>query len=299
MMSDQAQLLRQMMNKEQEVLERSTGEMHIITIASGKGGVGKSNFSVNLALALKEMGKNPIILDADFGLANVEILLGEQPQYNLSHLIRGECGIKEVVTRSKHGISFISGGSGIQEMNFLSTHQITKISHELAQLSEFTDILIIDTGAGINDIVVKFCNLSDQLYIVVTPEPPSITDGYALLKTLISQFDFQSTAKLVINKAESQKEAHEVFKKLSYVCEKFLKFNLHYAGFIPYDDQLFKAVKEQIPLVKYAPHSKASHAYYQMATLCMASLGISIEKIHKKESWMSRLKKCLLNDKNS
>lgn len=294
MMSDQAQLLRQMVNNKGEALSSSNGPMHIITVSSGKGGVGKSNLSVNLALALKEMGKNPIILDADFGLANVEIILGEQPKYNLSHLIRGTCDIKALITQSKHGISFISGGSGIKEMNFLSSYQITKISQELEKLSEFTDILIIDTGAGINDIVIKFCSLADQLYVVVTPEPPSITDGYALLKTLISQFEFRSTAKLVINKAESQNEAHEVFKKLSYVCEKFLNFNIDYGGFIPYDEQLFKAVKEQIPLFKYAPHSKASHAYYQMATLCLASMGMVMKKIHKKEGWIDRFKRLFI-----
>lgn len=290
MMSDQAQLLRQMVNDKEEQFVSLKKDMHIITVASGKGGVGKSNFSVNLALALKALGKNPIILDADFGLANVEIILGEQPRYNLSHLIKGECYIGDLVTTSKHGISFISGGSGIKDMNFLPSYQITKISHELAQLNEFTDILIIDTGAGINDIVVKFCSLADQVYVVVTPEPPSITDGYALLKTLISGFGLKSTVKLVINKADSQKEAHEVFNKLSYVCKKFLEFEVDYAGFIPYDDQLFKAVKEQVPVFKYAPRSKASTAYYQMATLYLASIGMTMKKAQKKENWVSKFK---------
>ena len=291
MMSDQAQLLRQMVNHKEEQMVSLKKEMHIITVASGKGGVGKSNFSVNFALALKALGKNPIILDADFGLANVEIILGEQPQYNLSHLIKGECQISDLVTTSKHGISFISGGSGIRDMNFLPSYQITQISHQLAKLSELTDILIIDTGAGINDIVVKFCNLADQVYVVVTPEPTSITDGYALLKTLISNFGLKSTVKLVINKADSQNEAHNVFNKLSYVCKNFLKFEVDYAGFIPYDEQLFKAVKEQVPIFRYAPSSKASTAYHQMATLYLSSLGIITKKIQIKENWVSKFKR--------
>lgn len=290
-MSDQAQLLRQMVNHKEEQMVSLKKEMHIITVASGKGGVGKSNFSVNFALALKALGKNPIILDADFGLANVEIILGEQPQYNLSHLIKGECQISDLVTTSKHGISFISGGSGIRDMNFLPSYQITQISHQLAKLSELTDILIIDTGAGINDIVVKFCNLADQVYVVVTPEPTSITDGYALLKTLISNFGLKSTVKLVINKADSQNEAHNVFNKLSYVCKNFLKFEVDYAGFIPYDEQLFKAVKEQVPIFRYAPSSKASTAYHQMATLYLSSLGIITKKIQIKENWVSKFKR--------
>lgn len=291
MMSDQAQLLRQMVNDKEEQFASLKKEMHIITVASGKGGVGKSNFSVNLALALKELGKNPIILDADFGLANVEIILGEQPRYNLSHLIKGECYIDDLVTTSKHGISFISGGSGIKDMNFLPSYQITKISHELAQLNELTDILIIDTGAGINDIVVKFCSLADQVYVVVTPEPTSITDGYALLKTLINHFELKIAVKIVINKADSQNEAHEVFKKLSYVCKIFLKFEVDYAGFIPYDYQLFKAVKEQVPVFKYAPQSKASTAYHQMATLYLGSLGMAMKKVQKKENWVGKFKR--------
>ncbi|MBE6021751.1 MAG: MinD/ParA family protein [Cellulosilyticum sp.] len=295
MMSDQAQLLRQMVSGklEQEHMGHKS-EMHIITVASGKGGVGKSNFSVNLALALKGLGKNPIILDADFGLANVEVILGEHPRYNLSHLINGECKIQELVTESQYGISFISGGSGIRDMSFLPSYQIADISRKLGQLSDITDILIIDTGAGINDIVVKFCNLADQVYIVVTPEPTSITDSYALLKTLVSNFRLTSKVKLVINKADSQKEAHEVYKKLSYVCNSFLKFPVEYAGFVPYDEQLFKAVKQQVPIFKYNIRAKASMAYYQLAKAYLVEQGEQItksEKVMDKENFMNRFKR--------
>lgn len=290
MMSDQAQLLRQMVNN-MSVGENSEHTMHIITVASGKGGVGKSNFSVNLALALKSLGKNPIILDADFGLANVEIILGETPKYNLSHLIKGACEIESLITPSKHGISFISGGSGIKEMSFLSAAQINQISHQLSRLNDYTDILIIDTGAGINDIVVKFCNLADQVYVVVTPEPTSITDGYALMKTLITSFGLKAKLKLVINKAESQNEAHDVFNKLSYVCKNFIGYPIDYAGFIPYDDMLFKAVKQQVPIFAYAPHAKASSAYFQMAKLYLGSIGEKQVHTEVKENWISRFKR--------
>lgn len=292
MSSDQAQLLRQLVSGQVESKEEQTKkEMHIITVASGKGGVGKSNFSVNLALALQGLGKNPIILDADFGLANVEVILGEHPKYNLSHLISGECQIKDLVTRSQYGISFISGGSGIRDMNFLPSYQIADISRKLEQLSTLTDILIIDTGAGINDIVVKFCNLADQVYVVVTPEPTSITDSYALLKTLINNFKLHTKVKLMINKADSQKEAHDVYKKLSYVCENFLQYEVDYAGFVPYDEQLFKAVKEQVPIFKYNMRAKASMAYYQIAKAYLVGLGEQLEKEDIKENWVSRFKR--------
>ncbi|MEE1073659.1 MAG: MinD/ParA family protein [Cellulosilyticum sp.] len=292
MNNDQAKLLRQMVDGQSKVSEKSLNrEMHIITVASGKGGVGKSNFSVNLALALQGLGKKPIILDADFGLANVEVILGEHPQYNLSHLIKGECQIKDLVTESKYGISFISGGSGIRDMSFLPSYQISEISHKLGQLSELTDILIIDTGAGINDIVVKFCNLADQVYIVVTPEPTSITDSYALLKTLINNFNLSSRVKLMINKADSQKEAHDVYNKLRYVCDNFLRFPVEYAGFIPYDEELFRAVKEQVPIFKYNMRAKASMAYYQIAKAYLIEIGEQLAKQVEKENWLSKFKR--------
>ena len=290
MMNDQAQLLRQMVGSKEHIPEEER-TMHIITVASGKGGVGKSNFSVNLALALKNLGKSPIILDADFGLANVEIILGETPKYNLSHLIKGECDIEALITQSKHGISFISGGSGIKEISFLSREQINQISHQLAKLNDHTDILIIDTGAGINDIVVKFCNLADQVYVVVTPEPTSITDGYALMKTLITSFGLKAKLKLVINKAESQVEAHDVFNKLSYVCKNFIGYPVDYAGFIPYDEMLFKSVKQQVPIFEYAPHAKSSIAYFQMAKLYLGSIGEKQVQTDVKESWISKFKR--------
>ena len=293
MSHDQAQLLRQMVKGGLEESVTRQSNMQIITVASGKGGVGKSNFSVNLALALKGLGKNPIILDADFGLANVEVILGEHPKYNMSHLINGDCQIKDLVSESKYGISFISGGSGIKDMSFLPSYRITDISHKLGQLSELTDLLIIDTGAGINDIVVKFCKLADQVYVVVTPEPTSITDGYALLKTLVGNFGLESSVKLMINKADSQKEAHEVYRKLQYVCKQFLNFPVEYAGFVPYDDQLFKAVKEQIPIFKYNLHAKASMAYYQIAKAYLIELGEEVDSQHSmgKENWLNKFKK--------
>lgn len=287
-MNDQAEILRQMMGINGTSKPMQQDEMRIITVASGKGGVGKSSFSVNLALAMQELGESPIILDADFGLANVEIILGERPPFNLSHLIKGQCCIEELVTRSKYGLSFISGGSGIKDMNFLSPHQIDKISTQLAQLSKLTNMLIVDTGAGINDIVVKFCKLAHEVYIVVTPEPTSITDGYALIKTLIGQFDLDSTIKIIVNKAISQEEAHEVFHKLYYVTNQFLKRPIQYGGFIPYDEQLFKSVKEQVPVFKYNRQAKSSMAYYQVGKIV---LGDKLKQVTKKENWISRFRK--------
>lgn len=287
-MSDQAEALRQMVGMNGTNKVDGQGEMRIITVASGKGGVGKSNFSVNLGLAMQALGYAPLILDADFGLANVEIILGERPQFNLSHLIKGQCQIQDIVSTSKYGIPFISGGSGIKDMNFLPAYQIDKVSMQLAELSTLTNMLIIDTGAGINDVVVKFCKLAHEVYIVVTPEPTSVTDGYALIKTLISQFKLEASIKVIVNKAMSQEEAHEVFHKLYYVTQQFLNKAIQYGGFIPYDEQLFKSVKEQIPIFKYNPQAKSSIAYYQIAKIITGS---KATLSHQKENWISRFKK--------
>ncbi len=292
-MNDQAEQLRKIVSSTKPV-EDKAGNMKIITIASGKGGVGKSNFTVNLSLCLKQQQKNPIILDADFGLANVEIILGERPKFNLAHLIREECDLKSLITKSKYEISFISGGSGINEMFFLPPDKIESIGKSLVQLEDMTDILLIDTGAGINDIVVKFCMLAHEVYVIVTPEPTSITDGYALIKTLRSNFTMQSKIKVVINKASSKQEAHEVFTKLFYVCKNFLNSEIEYAGYIPYDEKVLSAVKSQIPVVIYDKKSKASEAYYQISKNLLTNHTLS-DKTQEKTSWINRFKRIFTN----
>lgn len=290
MMSDQAHLLREMMSGRENKASIRTG-MRIITVTSGKGGVGKSNLSVNLALALKALGKKPIILDADFGLANIEILLGEQPKYNLSHLIKGDCQIEDLITESKYGISFISGGSGIHEMNFLSAYQLSYISSQLALLEYYADVLIIDTGAGINETVVKFCSLADEVYMVITPEPTSIANSYALIKVLVNQFNIRISVKIVVNKVEVQKEAYGVFHKLSQVCRDFLDYEIVYSCGIPYDVTFLKAVKKQIPILIHAPYSYAGTAYNQMAKKCLEYFNEQPNGSEKRENWIHKFKR--------
>ncbi|PHV71761.1 hypothetical protein CS063_04170 [Sporanaerobium hydrogeniformans] len=288
-MNDQAEQLRKMVSSNKEV--RPIGNMKIVTIASGKGGVGKSNFVVNLALCLKTLGKSPIILDADFGLANVEIILGERPKYNMAQLINEECQLKDLVTQSKYDISFISGGSGIKEMMFLPNEKIEEIGKALVYLEDMTDMLLIDTGAGINDIVLKFCMLAHEIFIIVTPEPTSITDAYALIKTLIATLPIKPEIKIVINKAENREEAYDVFNKLSYVTKSFLKTTINYAGFVPYDELILAAVKRQIPIFLHDKKAKASTAYYQIAQSLLQD-SQTINKIdEQKISWVQRFKK--------
>lgn len=285
MMNDQAMQLREMIASGRRGGYGS--DMKVITVASGKGGVGKSNFSVNLSLALKDQGRTPIILDADFGLANVEIILGEHPKYNLSHLLSHTCTMNDLVVDSKYGVSFISGGSGIKDMSFLAPDQLDYISENLKELEKQTDLLVIDTGAGINDIVLKFCKLANEIYVVVTPEPTSITDSYALIKTLVSEAKMRVPIKVVVNKAESKEEAHNVFHKLSYVAKQFLDTDILYAGFVPYDDAVFAAVKAQVPIVVKDKRARASIAYEQISKQLFSGRSVREDQ---KEGWLSRFK---------
>lgn len=281
---DQAYNLRQIMGGNRAI-QMDQNPLHIITVASGKGGVGKTNFSINFALAMQGLGKNPIVLDSDFGLSNVEVLLGEQPKHNLLNFLKGQCQINEIVAKSRYGVSFISGGLGLREMNLLPAYRIEEISRSLTSLSELTDTLIIDTGAGINDAVIKFCSMADEVYVVVTPDPSSITDSYALIKTLVQNYKIMAPIKLVINKTSSIKEAKDVLKKLESVCAHFLNCELGYAGYIPYDTQLMKAVKEQVPVYNYNTRSKSALAYAQVAQDYLSGTEAVL-----KESWRDKLR---------
>ncbi|WP_281533110.1 P-loop NTPase [Anaerocolumna aminovalerica] len=231
---DQAEQLRNIMKRQSQ----QSKVARVITVTSGKGGVGKSSISVNLAIQMSKLGKRVIILDADFGLANVEVMLGIRPKYNLADLLFKGKGIKDIITEGPKGIGFISGGSGIQELNHISRNQIIDLTHKLDEIDSIADVIIIDTGAGINDMVLEFVVASSEILLVTTPEPTSITDAYALLKTLNRKPEFSatnSTIKLIANRVESIAEGKELFNKLNVVVNRFLNIKIEYLGSIPQD----------------------------------------------------------------
>ncbi len=263
---DQAERLRKMV-KEQASPRRVA---RVITVTSGKGGVGKSSISVNLAIALSRLGNRVIILDADFGLANVEVMLGIRPQYNLADLMFRGKNLSDIVTQGPENIGFISGGSGIQELTNLTKDQIVYLIQKLVELDELADIILVDTGAGIADSVLEFVAASSEVLLVATPEPTSITDAYALLKTLNRKADISledTVIKMIANRIDTYDDGKELYDKLSLVVSKFLNLKLEYLGAVPQDANVSKAVMRQKPALTLYPNSQFSHSLSSFANI--------------------------------
>lgn len=266
---DQAEQLRNIIKAS---LQRNKPLARVITVTSGKGGVGKSNTAVNLAIQLKKLGRRVIILDADFGLANIEIMFGAIPKHNLSDLIYQGKNIKEIITWGPGNVGFISGGSGIAGLSNLSRDYLAYIIQNLEELDTIADIIIIDTGAGISDAVLEFLVASGEILLVTTPEPTSITDSYSLLKALNRHPRYcrdNSQIKVIANRVDSVEEGKDLFHKLNSVVSRYLKLPIEYMGAIPYDSQLSKAVMQQMPVSLQAPSAKSAQAYERIAGALM------------------------------
>ena len=240
----------------------------VITVTSGKGGVGKSNTSVNPAVCLSRAGKKVIIFDADFGLANVEVMFGVVPKYTLADLIYEDRSIKDIITSGPLGIDFISAGSSIIGLNNLTHDQIHFLVQSISGLNNMYDFIIIDTGAGISDQVMEFVAASPEVLLVTTPDPMSITDSYSLLKALYKRDDFtpeHAKISVIANKASSRDDGNAVFNKLNSVVMQFLQGSLEYIGHVPSDIAVEKAVRQQQIVTIFEPLSKASKAYEEIA----------------------------------
>ncbi len=260
---DQAQQLRIIKaNRQTRPLAR------VITVTSGKGGVGKSNTAINLAIQFKKMGKRVIILDADFGLANIEIMFGAVPKYNLCDLIYQGKNIKEIITWGPMDVGFISGGSGIAGMANLGRDYLGYIIQNLAELDALADIIIVDTGAGIAEAVLEFLVASGEILLVTTPEPTSITDSYSLLKALYRHPRFNEATtkvKMIANRVEKEESGQMLYNKLNAVVSRYLKIPMTFLGSVPQDIQLNRAVMQQVPVSMQHPEAKSSRAYEEIA----------------------------------
>jgi flagellar biosynthesis protein FlhG len=267
---DQAEQLRNIIKAGST--QNSRPLARVITVTSGKGGVGKSNTAINLAVQFRKMGQRVIILDADFGLANIEIMFGAVPKHNLCDLIYQGKNIREIITWGPMDVGFISGGSGIAGLSNLGKDYLTYIIKNLAELDSIADTIIVDTGAGIADAVLEFLVASGEILLVTTPEPTSITDSYSLLKALGRHPRFsseESHIKMIANKVESQEEGKILFNKLDAVVSRYLNLPISYLGAVPQDAQLAKAVMQQKPVSIQAPQAKSAAAYEMLAAKLM------------------------------
>ncbi len=265
---DQAEKLRSIIKANQ--INRPLAR--VIAVTSGKGGVGKSNTAINLAIQFRRMEKRVVILDADFGLANIEIMFGAVPKYNLYDLIYQGKSIKDIITWGPMDVGFISGGSGIAGMSNLNREYLNYIIQNLSELDTLTDVIIVDTGAGISDAVLEFLVSSGEILLVTTPEPTSITDSYSLLKALNrhSRFKMDSTqVKVLANRVDNEEEGTDLFLKLNAVVTKYLKIPITYLGSVPRDEQLSKAVMQQSPISMQNPNAKSAKAFEEIAMKLM------------------------------
>jgi flagellar biosynthesis protein FlhG len=267
-MRDQAERLRQIAESYKAELSAprrgSSRRTRVLAVTSGKGGVGKTNVSVNLSYALLAMGREVTVLDADLGLANVDVLLGTAPRMHLGHAINGQADIMDLIYQAPGGLKLIAGGSGLEDLADLPESDLQRFIHTLRKLEGHTDFLVVDTGAGLGRTVTNFVLAADAVLMVTTPEPTSLTDAYALCKAVVRK-NPAADIKLIINQVENRADAQEAADRLSATVLRFLGASLEYLGAIPVDREVSRSVRHQQPFFLSAPHSPASQAVRELA----------------------------------
>ena len=228
-----------------------------IAITSGKGGVGKSNIAINLGLTLQEMGKKVTILDADLGLANVDVLLGQKPLYNIHHVIQGKKRIDEIIMTLENGLKIIPASSGIEKLAELPQEEMDQFIHDLGKIEQNIDYFFIDTAAGISHEVLSFLISSHEIIVITTGEPTAITDAYAIIKTITHKKP-DAVIRLIVNMCRTDDEAKIIYNKINAVSLRFLNQKLEFLGGIPFDDTVTQAVRRQKAFVMQYPKSRAS-----------------------------------------
>ena len=247
---DQAAGLRKM---------KKSKPVRVFAVTSGKGGVGKTNLSVNIGIALAQAGQRVALLDADMGLANVDILLGLYPKYNLSHVLSGEKSLTEIMIEGPAGLQVIPGASGIQKMAELSTVEQAAVVRAFSEIDQDLDVLIVDTAAGISSSVVNFARACQDIIVVLCDEPTSLTDAYAFIKLLNRDYGL-NRFHVIANMVQSLEQGQALFQKLTKVTDHYLDVSLLFDGVVPHDEYLRKSVQKQTPVMVAFPGSKASIA---------------------------------------
>ncbi len=252
---DQAAGLRRMMKHE---------PVRVIAVTGGKGGVGKTNIAINLGVGLAEAGRGVMLLDADLGLANIDVALGLHPDYNLSHVLRGERSLEEIIVTGPKGIQVVPGASGVKRMAHLDASEHVGLIRAFSDLGNQLDTLIIDTAAGISDDVVSFSRAAQDILVVVCDEPASMTDAYALIKLLHKEYGI-GRFRVLANMVKTVQEGRDLYNKLCRVTDRYLDVMLTYIGAVPFDESLRKAVKGQKPVIQAFPRSKSAQAFRAIA----------------------------------
>ncbi len=282
-MTDQAEQLREIMRSK---TSDGTSKTRVIAVASGKGGVGKTNISINLALAYANLGKKVIVMDADLGLANVNVVLGIIPKYNLYHVIRKQKTMKDIILDTNYGIQIVAGASGFSKIANLTDDEREVFIEELSELSN-ADVIIIDTSAGVSNNVLSFIAAADDALIVTTPEPTAITDAYGIIKIIATEIENMNLGlKLIVNRVKSVTEGKKVAERVINIAGQFLNLKVDYLGYV-YDDPIVSSsVLKQKPFIVVDPNSKPA--------ICVKHLVGRLEKVEFREgSGVSRFIKKL------
>jgi flagellar biosynthesis protein FlhG len=295
---DQATQLRSLM-RDQRGIEPIVGRpgtsaahrASVIAITSGKGGVGKTNIAVNLAIKLASAGKRVVLLDADLGLANADVICNIDLPANLSHVIARRKELSDVLVKAPGGFSLIGGASGLARMADLSDADRQRLVDAMGELEKNADVILIDTGAGISPNVLAFTRAADEVLVITTPEPTAITDAYAVVK-VISRDNAERRVSLLVNQVRNAGEARIVHDRIAKVARQFLSMRIYDAGFIPADEQVSAAVRKRSPFVISAPRCPASHAVAQLAMrLEQGVAGASIQGggfVNRMSRWFRR-----------
>jgi flagellar biosynthesis protein FlhG len=268
MISDQADKLRKMAQGVRQQIEAEmmgiSRKTRTVVISSGKGGVGKSTLALNLSLSLCSEGQRVILLDADLGLANIDVMLGLSPEYHIQHLVQGRKSLKDIIITGPLGLKIIPGGSGINELANLSDAELNRILIEVGKVDGDYDYMVIDTGAGISKNVISFMLAADEVIVITTPEPTSLTDAYGCVKTIAKQ-SYAGGVSVVINQVSDNNEGLMVAEKFRLVCKQFLNVDIKLLGSIPSDSLVGEVVRQQKALMQAYPRSTAARHIQNIA----------------------------------
>ncbi|MCB1868565.1 MAG: MinD/ParA family protein [Gammaproteobacteria bacterium] len=238
--------------------------VRVVAVTGGKGGVGKTNVSVNLAVAMADLGRRVMLLDADLGLANIDVVLGLHPERDLSHVVRGECTLEDILITGPSGIMVAPAASGVQQMAELSKAEHAGLIRAFSDVASDIDVMIVDTAAGISDIVVSFSRAVQEVVVVVCDEPASITDAYALIKLLNREYGIDRFHVLA-NMVQSAQEGRALYNKICRVTDRYLDAMISFMGSVPYDENLRKAVRTQKSVVQAFPRSRSAQTFKNLA----------------------------------